>query len=63
MYSYWTIRRSDYQRHLYNAAVEAGCKVRLGVRVASIDLDLPSVTIDGGEVIEVDLIVAADGRY
>lgn len=55
------MRRSDYQRHLYEAAIEAGCTLRLGTRVTTIDVDLPSVTLESGEVINTDLIVVADG--
>ena len=56
------MRRSDYQRHLYDAAVEAGCNIRLGARVMTLDVDLPSVTLEGGETIHCDLIVVADGN-
>lgn len=56
------MRRSDYQRHLYEAAVEAGCKVRLGARVESLDEDAPSVTLAGGETIDTHLVIVADGE-
>lgn len=56
------MRRSDYQRHLYEAAVEAGCKIRLGARVESLNEDAPSVTLTGGETINTHLVVVADGE-
>lgn len=56
------MRRSDYQRHLYEAAVDAGCKIRLGSRVTSLDVDTPLVTLNGGEIIQADLVVVADGN-
>lgn len=55
------MRRSDYQRHLYEAAVEAGCKVRLGAKVESLNEDVPSVTLNGGENINTHLVIVADG--
>lgn len=56
------MRRSDYQRHLYEAAVEAGCHVRLGARVEALNEDVPSVTLTGGESLDAHLIVVADGE-
>ncbi|MCJ1251681.1 hypothetical protein MMC30_008916 [Trapelia coarctata] len=58
---YWSMRRSHYQRNLYEAAVEAGCKVRLGSRVETMDVDTPSVTLTGGETLNADIVVIANG--
>lgn len=57
------MRRADYQRHLADAAREAGCTLRLGAKVTSLDVDLPSVTLEGRETISTDLVVVADGTY
>lgn len=56
------MRRSDYQRHLYEAAMEAGCNIRLGAKVTSLDVEVPSVTVEGGEIVQADLVVVADGN-
>ena len=56
------MRRSDYQRHLYEAAIEAGCHIRLGARVESMDDEAASVTLANSETIHADLIVIADGQ-
>lgn len=56
------MRRSDYQRHLYEAAIEAGCHIRLGARVETMDDEAASVTLASGETIDADLIVIADGQ-
>ncbi|KAF2226849.1 salicylate hydroxylase [Elsinoe ampelina] len=58
---YWSMRRSHYQQHLYEAAVEAGVNVRLGARVDTIDTDSPSITLASGEILQADLIVVANG--
>lgn len=60
---YWSMRRSHYQKHLYEAMVDAGAKLRLGVRVESVNEDDPSVTLVTGEVITADLVVLADGEF
>lgn len=59
---YWSVKRSDYQRALHQAAMAAGCELRLGSRVQSVDENGPTVTLTSGEVIHGDLIVAADGQ-
>ncbi|WPH01599.1 FAD/NAD(P)-binding domain-containing protein, protein [Acrodontium crateriforme] len=58
---YWSMRRADYQHILYEAAVEVGCDFRFGEQVVSIDGNAPSVTVKGGEVVQADIIIAADG--
>lgn len=57
----WNVHRADYQRVLYDAAVERGVTVRFDCRVDSLNEDEPSVTIKGGEVVKGDIILGADG--
>ena len=57
----WNVHRADYQRVLYDAAVERGVIVRFDCRVESLNEDEPSVTINGGEVVKGDIIIGADG--
>lgn len=59
---YWSMRRSSYQRHLHEAAVEAGVEVRLDARVEGVDERVPNVRLVGGKVLEADLVVLADGK-
>jgi salicylate hydroxylase len=40
---YWLIHRADYQRILYDAAIEAGVEVRLGCPISSVDTHVPFV--------------------
>ena len=56
------MHRADYQRVLYDAAVERGVIVRFDCRTECLDEDEPSVTIKGGEVVRGDIIIGADGR-
>ncbi|KAK5229848.1 hypothetical protein LTR96_003460 [Exophiala xenobiotica] len=58
---YWLIHRADFQRILFDAAVEAGVEVRLGCHVELVDEQSPSVHLKGGEVVKADLIIGADG--
>lgn len=58
---YWSVKRSDYQEVLHEAALEAGCELRLGQKVAGIDEDAPGVELQSGDVVRGDLVVIADG--
>lgn len=60
---YLSIKRADYQQVLHEAAVEAGCELRLGQKVAGIDEDLPGVEVEGGEIVQGDLVVVGDGKF
>ncbi|KAF2718936.1 salicylate hydroxylase [Polychaeton citri CBS 116435] len=50
---YWSIRRSDYQETLHVATLEAGCDIRLGQKVCSIN--------ENGDSLVGDIVVVADG--
>ncbi|KAM0273253.1 hypothetical protein ACHAQH_008350 [Verticillium albo-atrum] len=58
---YWSMRRSHYQRHLCEAMIEAGARLRLNAKVEDVDEQEPSVRLAGGELITADLVVLADG--
>lgn len=58
------VHRADLQQVLYKAAVERGITLRLGCPVVVIedeDEENVAVVIEGGERIEADVIVGADG--
>lgn len=61
-FSYLSVKRADYQQILHEAAIEAGCDLRLGQKVSGIDEDLPGVEIQGGGVVRGDLVVVGDGK-
>jgi salicylate hydroxylase len=48
---------------LHEAALEAGCKLRLGQKVVSIKEDLPVVQLQDGTTVHGDIVVIADGKY
>jgi flavin-dependent dehydrogenase len=56
------IHRADLQQVLYQAAVERGITLRLGCPVVAIDDENVAVVLKGGERIEADVIVGADGK-
>jgi salicylate hydroxylase len=58
----WTVHRADLQNVLYEAAKKRGIELRLGCPVVGVDVEAPAVLIKGGERIEGDLIVGADGK-
>lgn len=58
---YWLIHRADYQRLLYDAALEHGAQVELSARVAQVDEEKPSVTTVQGREYEADVVIGADG--
>lgn len=61
MNRYWLIHRADYQKILYDAALEAGVQVLLGTPIASLDENVPRVLLQSGQELKADLIVGADG--
>nr|OQO18572.1 hypothetical protein B0A51_15560 [Rachicladosporium sp. CCFEE 5018] len=60
---FWDLHRVDLQRMMYDRAIELGVEVRLGARLADIDFEKPSLTLEGGESLEADLLVGADGLW
>ncbi|KAG2225383.1 hypothetical protein INT45_010019 [Circinella minor] len=60
-YPYWLIHRADYQRLLFDAAIEAGANVILGARVNGVDDSTITVHLENGKVEKFDLIIGADG--
>lgn len=58
---YWLVHRADYQRILYDAALEQGARVDLSARVAQVDEEKPSVTTVKGRAYEADVVIGADG--
>lgn len=58
---YWLIHRADYQRLLYDAALEAGAEVMLSSPIDSIDQRTPAVILKDGRKLESDLMIGADG--
>ena len=58
---YWVIHRSDYHKALHDLAIDLGVTIKLGCEVVSYDSAAPSLTLQNGQIIDSDLIVAADG--
>ncbi len=60
----WPLHRADLQRVLYDEARSQGVIFRLGCMVVATDEDEHSlaVVVEGGERIEADVIVGADGK-
>lgn len=59
------VHRADLQQALYKAAVKRGITLRLGCPVVAVDdedEENVAVVIKGGERIEADVIVGADGK-
>ncbi|KAJ7124295.1 FAD/NAD-P-binding domain-containing protein, partial [Mycena epipterygia] len=52
---------SDLMRLLYDEAIKQGVEFRLGTTAVSIDPEQGTITMDSGDVLEVDVIVGADG--
>ncbi|KAH7407169.1 salicylate hydroxylase [Cadophora sp. MPI-SDFR-AT-0126] len=58
---YVVVHRADIHRILHEACVRAGVKVRLGCRVVGYDVEGGGVTLESGEELRADLVVACDG--
>ncbi|KAE9364905.1 FAD/NAD(P)-binding domain-containing protein [Stipitochalara longipes BDJ] len=64
-YPLWPVYRADLQQTLYQTAVERGVTLRLGCTVVGIDdnkHENVTVVIKGGEELEADVVVGADGE-
>lgn len=61
-YRLLNVHRADLQQALYKAAVGRGITLRLGCPVADVDDENVAIVIKGGERIEADMIVGADGE-
>ncbi|KAB5518850.1 hypothetical protein GE09DRAFT_505178 [Coniochaeta sp. 2T2.1] len=59
------LHRVDLQQALYARAKELGVEFRLGSKVRSVDWQAarPSITLETGERVEGDLVIAADGLW
>ncbi|CDK26261.1 unnamed protein product [Kuraishia capsulata CBS 1993] len=60
-FPYWLIHRADYQRILWETAVELGIKYQIDSRVDYVDDDTNTVYLVTGEAYHADVIVGADG--
>ena len=60
---FWDLHRVDVQQALAERAQQLGVKLRLGARVAAIDFEEPKVTLENGDEVDADLVVAADGLW
>lgn len=58
---YWLIHRADYQKILYEAAIELGVRVLLRSPVESVKESGPTVVLRNGQQLVADLVVGADG--
>ncbi|KAG2736609.1 hypothetical protein G9P44_000699 [Scheffersomyces stipitis] len=58
---YVLIHRADYQRILYESAVELGVDYKVNSRISSVDQEAVTVTLVDGTVHHADFIVGADG--
>ena len=59
---YYVIHRANFHEVLHARAHELGVDIKLGSKVKAYDADKPSVTLDNGQILTGDLIVAADGK-
>ncbi|KEF51437.1 uncharacterized protein A1O9_12586 [Exophiala aquamarina CBS 119918] len=58
---YWQIFRPDYHEILLQAALALGVQVRKGCEVLAYAIEESSVKLASGEVVQGDLLIAADG--
>lgn len=59
---YYVIHRANFYEVLHARAYELGVDIKLGSKVEAYDADKPSVTLENGQILTADLIVAADGE-
>jgi len=59
---YYVIHRAHFHDALYQRALQLGVSVRIASRVEAYNLEVPNIQLASGEVINCDLIIAADGE-
>ncbi|CZT02276.1 uncharacterized protein RCO7_11034 [Rhynchosporium graminicola] len=57
-----SMHRADYQKVLYDAALEANAHISFGRKVISVDTSEPSLNLQDGSITTADLMIAADGK-
>lgn len=58
---YLLIHRADYQRLLFEAAVDLGIEYKTGCRIQKVDQTTATVILESGEQYTGDLVIGADG--
>ncbi|KAI5955951.1 hypothetical protein KGF57_003436 [Candida theae] len=58
---YLLIHRADYQKLLYQAALDLGIEYKNGCRIKEVDESTATVVLETGEKYTADLVVGADG--
>lgn len=59
---YWDMHRADLQLAMYERAEELGVKFRFGATVIAYDFEASNVSLENGDKVSGDLIIAADGE-
>ncbi|MCJ1370037.1 hypothetical protein MMC20_001249, partial [Loxospora ochrophaea] len=60
---FWDMHRVDLQRVMASRAQELGVSTRLSSRVVDVDFDAPAAILEGGERIQGDIVLCADGLW
>ena len=60
-YPFLQVHRADLHAALKKAALDEGTEIRTKCNVVDFDFNTPSITLESGEVIQPDFVVAADG--
>ena len=55
--------RPQLVKQLVDTAVDSGAELKTGIKVRSVDVDKTTITLDGGETVSADVILAADGIH
>lgn len=58
----WQIHRADLHDAMLSKARELQVDIRMRAKFASVDADVPSVTLEDGMVLRADVVIAADGE-
>lgn len=59
---YYTAHRADLHIALLEKAQAAGVTIIGNKRVLSYDFETPSVSMEGGDIINADIVIACDGE-
>lgn len=58
----WQLHRADLHDALLAKAQKLGVQITMGAKVKSFDWQTPSVSLDNGDAVYADVVLAADGQ-
>ena len=59
---YYVVHRAHFHNALHQLALSLGVEVQVNSKVFDFDVEAPSITLENGQTLTSDLIIASDGE-